>query len=341
MKRATEGVGEGSLNGTGAGVILEPIPTKPCPARRVSGWIPILLAMVLLEGCSVRKLAVSKMADALAGGGGTFASDDDPDLIRAAIPFSLKLMESLLAESPSHKGLLLATASGFTQYGFAFVQQDAEQIEENDLDAAIALRARAKRLYLRARNYGLRGLEATHPGFGKALKENPGRAAGLARKGDVALLYWTASAWAAAISISKDQELLGDLPAVEALIDRGLTLDESFGNGSIHSFLISYEMVRQGATGEPWQRARKHFDRAVELSQGGQAGPYVAYAESVSIPREDRAEFEKLLGQALAIDPDKRPEWRLANLIYQRRARWLLDRVDKLILGSTNDPSGN
>ena len=28
----------------------------------------------------------------------------------------------------------------------------------------------------------------------------------------------------------------------------------------------------------------------------------------------------------------KKPEWRLANLIMQRRARWLLGRVDELIL---------
>ena len=38
----------------------------------------------------------------------------------------------------------------------------------------------------------------------------------------------------------------------------------------------------------------------------------------------------------LAIDVDARPEWRLANLIMQRRARWLLSREDDLFL----DPIG-
>ena len=73
----------------------------------------LCLAM-LGAGCSVKRMAVNKVGDALAGGGTTFASDDDPELVKAAVPFSLKLMESLLAENPHHQKLLLAACSGFT-----------------------------------------------------------------------------------------------------------------------------------------------------------------------------------------------------------------------------------
>ena len=41
-------------------------------------------------------------------------------------------------------------------------------------------------------------------------------------------------------------------------------------------------------------------------------------------------EFERLLNRALAVNADDRPEWRLQNLIVQRRARWLLTRTDDL-----------
>src|SRR6266851_1353323 len=125
------------------------------------------------SGCSIRRYALNQAADVLAESGATFASDDDPELIKAAAPFSLKLMESFLAENPRHPGLLAAAASGFTQYAYAFVQQDAEEAEPRDLAAAEAFRARARRLYLRAKGYGLRGLEVRHPGFGKALLTNP------------------------------------------------------------------------------------------------------------------------------------------------------------------------
>lgn len=290
-------------------------------------------AAFLATGCSIKRFAVNKIGDSLAGSSTTFASDDDPDLIGAAVPFSLKLMESLLAASPRHRGLLLATASGFTQYAYAFVEQEADQVEDEDFGKAQAERARAKRLYLRARDYGIRGLEVKHRGFGAALRADPRAAVRQAKREDVALLYWTAAAWGAAVSLSKDDpHLVADQPLFEALIDRALELDETFDNGAIHGFLISYEPARQGGTGDPNERAREHFDRAVELTDGQSASPYVSYAEAVSVMTQNRAEFDSLLQHALAIDPDHRPEWRLANLIMQRRARWLLSREDDLFL---------
>lgn len=293
----------------------------------------ILLIPGLLTGCSLNQMVVDKAGDAMASSGTAFAADDDPELIRAAAPFSLKLMESLLAESPNHRGLLSATARGFTQYSYAFVQLEAEELEDHDFAAANAMRKRARRLYMRARDYGLRGLEIDHPGLVEKLRADPKAAVRLTAGADVPLLYWTAASWAALIALSKDKpELIADLPVVEALIDRALILDESFDHGAIHSFLISYEMVRQGARGDPESRARMQFARAVELSGGLQAAPYVALAESVSVAKQDRREFESLLGQAITIDPEKRPEWRLANAVMQRRANRLLAHADQMFV---------
>jgi len=292
-----------------------------------------VMSSLLTTGCSLNRLAVNKLGNALAESGTTFASDDDPELVAAATPFSLKLIESLLAASPAHRGLLLAAASGFTQYSYAFVQQEAEQLEDQDLARAAEARARARRLYQRARDYGLRGLETRHARFGERLRVDPLAAVRAATVTEVPLLYWTAAAWGAAISLSKDNpEIVADQVLVEALIDRALELDERFDDGAIHGFLISYELARQGAHGDPNERARAHFDRAVSLTGGQLASPYVSLAEGVSVSRQDRREFESLLHRALAIDPDARPEWRLANLVVQRRAQWLLSRADQLFL---------
>ena len=301
-------------------------------SRQPGNLVATILALCLLAtGCSIKRMAVNKMGNALAGSGTTFASDDDPDLIKAAVPFSLKLMESLLAESPSHKGLLFATSSGFTQYAYAFVQQDADELEAKDLAAATALRVRAKRLYLRARNYGLRGLEAAYPGFEGRLRANPKQAVRLTKRADVPLLYWTAASWGLAIT-PDDPELIAEQPIVEALIDRALALNESWDRGAIHGFLITYETRRQGAKGDASQRSRQHFQRAVELGGGQQASPYVSLAEAVSIQKQDVKEFESLLRQALAINPDTNPEQRLINCVMQRRARWLLSKREDLFL---------
>ncbi len=298
--------------------------------------IRFALPLVLILGsaaCSVKRFAINKLGDSLANSGTTFASDEDPELVAAAVPFSLKLIESLLAESPRHRGLLFAAASGFTQYSYAFVQQDSEELEERDMARADALRTRARKLYLRARDYGLRGLETKHPGFGAALRSEAKSAVAAATKKDVPLLYWTAAAWGAAISLSKDDpEIVADQPLVEALIDRALGLDESFDHGAIHSFLISYEPSRPGAGADAAARARKHFERAIELSGGAQAAPLVAFAESVSVSSHDKQEFRTLLERALKIDVNAKPEYRLSNLVMQRRARWLLGRIDQLFV---------
>ena len=292
-----------------------------------------ILSSCAAAGCSVRKIAVKKLGDALAQSGTTFASDNDPELIKAALPFSLKLIESLLAESPRHRGLLLAACSGFTQYAYAFVKQEADETESKDFSAAMALRTRARNLFLRARDYGLRALEITHSGFTRALNKDPSSAVRRTRADDVPLLYWTAASWGLAITLSKNEPaLIADQPMVEALIDRALELNESFDRGAIHSFLISYEPARQGAAEDFRERARKHFERAMELSGGYQAGPLVAMAESVSIAKQDKHEFQSLLERALAVDVDAQPEYRLANIIAQRRARWLLSRIDELFL---------
>lgn len=312
-------------------MFARPLADRRWRLRVVLGFL--LLAWLGGSGCSVRRYALSKAADALAQSGSTFASDDDPELVQAAAPFSLKLMESLLVETPNHVGLLTAAASGFTQYAYAFVQQEADELEAQDLAAAEAKRARARRLYLRAQRYGLRGLEVKHAGFAKALLANPKLTVHAATKADVPLLYWTAAAWASAISLAKDNpELVGQIPAMEALIDRALELDESYGDGAIHAFLISYEMSRPGVPGDAAARAREHFERAVKITAGKDASPFVALAEAVTIQKQDVKEFESLLARALAIDPRADPERRLVNTVMQRRARWLLSRKADLFL---------
>ncbi len=292
------------------------------------------LIAVLLSGCSsMNRIAVNKLGDALASGGTAFSSDSDPELIRDAAPFSLKLMESLLAENPRHANLLYAATSGFTQYSYAFVQQDAEMMEGRDLAAAAALRGRARGLYLRGRDYGLRGLELAHPGLTAALRDKPRTALRVCQPAEARLLYWTAVSWAAAIGSAKDDpSLIADLPIAEALIDRALELDETYDHGAIHAFLITYEMTRTGISGDPAGRSRHHFERAMALSDNAQAGPLLAYAEAVCVQQQDRVRFQSLLQQALALDVNARPEFRLVNLVMQRRARWLLGRIDELFL---------
>ncbi len=286
--------------------------------------LALLLSAVATPSCSVRQFAIDGLANALAEQGDVFASDNDPELVRDALPFALKTLEALIAASPEHSGLRLAACQGFAQYSGGFVQPQAERAEWEDYDEFVRLSERALRLFLRARDWGLSGLELEYPGIGDQLRVAPGEAASRVEWEWVDLLYWTAAAWGAAISLGVDQpELVADIDAAREMLGRVLELDESYGNGAIHETLISVECLPAIMGGDP-QKARWHFERAVELSEGKSASPYVAMAAS-SCVSTDPEEFVRLLEIALRVDPEETPHLRLGNILAQRRATYLLE----------------
>lgn len=295
----------------------------------------ILLGLVLAvtQGCSAKTFVAKRVGNVLAEGGSVYASDDDPALVGAALPFGLKTMEGLLADVPEHRGLLIASASGFTQYAYAYVDLPALQLEATQPRRARELRLRAKKLYIRARDYAIRALELREPGFVDKLRQDPEAALAVFEAENVPELYWTAVSWSAAIASDKqDMDLLADLDLIGPIIERCLQLDEGFDQGAIHDFLIAFYGSRSTVQGGSAEKARAHFKRAMELASGKKVGPLVSLAESVSVRLQDREEFVALLKQALAFDVDAAPEQRLANLIAQQRARVLLARIDDFFI---------
>ena len=300
------------------------------PTARLSRACVLAVVFALTTGCSLKTMAVKSVANTLSDTGDVFTRDDDPDLIRDATPFALKLYESLLESVPNHVPLLISTCGSFTQYGYAFLEAEADGLESSRRAEATALRERALKHYLRGRAYCLRAADVR---FGKgtsaALLQDPVMAVAKARKDDVPLLYWSAAAWGAAISLGIDRpDLAVDFPSVRALADRALALDPTWSKGAIHELMISLDSLPEALGGNA-DRARDHFKMAVEIQKGLSPGPYVTLATGVAVPAQDRQEFERLLKEALAIDPEKDPSNRLVTLVYQRRARVLLDRIDE------------
>ena len=288
-----------------------------------------LLAVTALAGCSLRSMAVNAVMPALANPA-VYLSEEDPEVVRDALPFLLKTIESILDSDPERQDALLFANTGFLLYASAFLQADAEIAEWDDYELAAELNGRAQRMFLRARDYGLRNVELDHPGIAARLRDDPATAAAVFDEEDVESLYYLGGAWLLAISLGLDRPaLVADLPAARALLDRALTLDEDYERGALHSAFVTLESVGE-AMGGSNARAREHFARAVELSEGLDAGPYVALATGVAIAEENREEFRELLETAIAIDADEEPSIRLLNLIAQKRARVLLDHIDDL-----------
>jgi predicted anti-sigma-YlaC factor YlaD len=296
------------------------IDRNPAPWRGVTLALGVLL--VAAPACSIKKLAANKIGDAIASGGSTYETDDDLELVGDALPFSLKLIESLLSASPDHAGLLNAACKGFTSYGYAFVQNGDKALSDPDLAAEDAIKARARRLYLRALRYGLHGLDVTDPGLSERLTTDPKGAVAHLKKIDVERTYWAAASLGLAIAVSKsDAAMIARVPEVEAMLDRAFELDETWGAGSLHEFAITLASAKPG--GADAAALQKHFERALALSGGNRASLFTTYAEAAAIPKQDVDAFRALVARALAVDVDARPEWRVANLAAQKRARWL------------------
>jgi predicted anti-sigma-YlaC factor YlaD len=286
--------------------------------------------LLLSSSCSLKKKAVDTLADVLGEAEGVYLSDEDPELIAAALPFNLKTLETLLQSNPDHRGLLLSATKSFVFYTYAFVQPEADIVEEDDFIKAREVRGRAGRLYMRAYRYGLRGLELAHPGFSALLPVEPEEAASQLVLDDVPLAVWTAAALGSAIGASTDNaEATADIAVVGALLHRSLELDEDFEQGTIHEFLVSYEA--QTLTGSV-QRAQRHYQRALDLSRSMRCGIWLTWAESFSVAAQNREEFVGLIEKVIAFDVGSSPENRLLNILAQRRARWLEGRIDELFL---------
>jgi hypothetical protein len=127
----------------------------------LSFYLIILPALLFSPACSIKKIAMNQVANALTGktSGAVFSGDNDPELVGDALPFAIKMYESLLAANPGHQGLRLQTGSLYIMYANAFLQTPAGMLPEAEYKRQEFVFKRAKNLYLRGRDIILSGLE--------------------------------------------------------------------------------------------------------------------------------------------------------------------------------------
>ena len=266
---------------------------------------------------------VDQTAQALSGQG--ISSEDDLQLAREASAFYLKFSESVLKETPGHLKLAESVSAGFTQYAYAFVAFEAEKLDAKHPKHAAQMRERAARMYARAHRHAMNALERSQSGFAESLRQTDPKKQPSLTQAQVPLAYWAAASLGGWISMSKDDpDVVADLPLSMRLAELAWQVDPTYGQGALASLMGTLEGAKVGGSR---QKAQAYFDRAIALGQGQEAGPYVAKAEGVALPAEDRKQFEQLLKQALDISQQHRS---LQNEVMRERAQWLLSSVDDL-----------
>jgi hypothetical protein len=291
----------------------------------------VCISSILTTGCSVQGWALKKVSGSLASSDPTvYTSDDDPVLIGDALPFTMKLYETLLSKDSLNDQLLLATGKLFCLYSQGYVLFPSDTLNDTLEQKKIAAK-RAKKLFLRGRDYILRGLDVRHSGFMSRLNSSsPDSALVMTSIQDTEFLYWSAMAWMGAIAADRGDFGLGiTMKKALSLVNKVQSLDSTYGSGSLDEFFCVYYSSAPKSLGGDTALARLHLIRAIELSGNARSSVFVTAANFAAHKSKNRDEFNTMLERAMLVDLNLHKENRLINTIYQHRAKWMLEHTDR------------
>src|SRR5690606_16144313 len=211
---------------------------------------------------------------------------------------------------------------------YGFLEEEMDEAEfRGDLERADEARARARAMYLKAKDFGVHLLTSMAPELPQSMQRDPDQLAKLldeelTDEKDAAVLFWTGAAWASAINISRDDPtLVADLPFPSTMVRRALALDEHYFNAGPDMYLGMFLSSRSETIGGDPTKGREHFERALELTQRKALVIQYNYAKTYAIQKQDKDLFVKLLEEVLAHEVKEQSPVALANVIAQRRAR--------------------
>ena len=264
-------------------------------------------------GCaSVVSTATSRMAQNLST---AVLNQNDPETVRQGAPAYLLLVDSLIADDPQSSTLLQGGARLYVAYASAFVTDPA----------------RARRLTRRAVEYADRALCVELPGACAPAARTPdGFNAAIAGTGtaQVPALYTWAIAHAGWIqAASDDWNAIAELPKVEAALKRVVALDDAYERGAPHMYLGILATLRPAALGGRPEAGKRHFERAIELSDGKNLMCQVQFARYYARLVFDRPLHDRLLSEVIAAEVEQ-PGLTLSNTLAQEQARKLLADAD-------------
>jgi hypothetical protein len=145
---------------------------------------------------------------------------------------------------------------------------------------------------------------------------------------DTELVFWLAIAWGSAITNAPDMDALIDLPAVKAIGQHGVQLDESYENAGLLALLGGFEASYPEQMGGDWAKGRQYFERALELSGRRSHLHHINFARTYALNAQDKELCVSLLGEVIEAT-DLGDDVRLSNKVARRRAQRYLAHLDQ------------
>ncbi|MCW8829269.1 MAG: TRAP transporter TatT component family protein [Gammaproteobacteria bacterium] len=273
---------------------------------RITRIVGLLIIGLALAGCTT--MVISKLGDNLSE---AIINQDDPDTVRAGAPAYLLMIDGLISGNPGDRRLLVAGSRLYSAYAAVFVED----------------RERAKRMAVKAKGYAERALCLDQP----AICERSGQpyleflpAIRSTGYDELPALYAYALSSALWIQThSDDWSAVAELPKVEAMLERVITLDKNYERGDPYVYLGIIRTQLPPALGGQPEKGRQAFEEAIEIAQGNNLMAKVEYARRYARLVFDRELHDRLLHEVLAADPQV-PGFTLSNVLAQRQAKELL-----------------
>ena len=268
----------------------------------------LLTVLLLLASSGCATMANRDLAETL---NHAIRNQDDPATVKAGAPAYLLLIDGFIQQNPGDNTMLVAGSKLYATYAAVFVEDEQ----------------RARRMAEKAYKYSARALCRREPSL-CAANEIPYDAF-VARlpsldNDDLPELFASATAWAVLIQTrSDDWNAIANLPKVEAMLERVLALEEEYERGQAHLYLGMLRCLCAPAAGGRPEVGRRHFEKAIAMSEGRNLMAKVELARRYARLMFDRVLHDRLLREVLSADPYA-PDLTLSNVLAQQEARRLL-----------------
>ena len=217
------------------------------------------------------------------------------------------------------------------EYGFGIIMEHADRLIDVDYSSALDKYKKANIIFKDARDSGISILNDRYSKFNDWMRDG---AELQFTKNDIIDLYWLAAAYGGAISSSRgDPFELIHLPNVGRMLRKCIELDPDWDNGAVYSAMMSFTTTRTDISEDLLRDSVDfYFNKAILYSDSLDAGPFLAYAESIHKTYQERKEFEDKLNYVINMKTKSRSRYELTNLIAKNRAEWLLSKTNDYFL---------
>lgn len=272
-----------------------------------------LIVLMLLSITACGQLVTNAKKEFAEDLSATILEFDDPETIKKAVPAYLILISTMIKGDPDNPDLLESGAQLYAAYASSFTDSP----ESKKALANRAYRYASHAICIRNDKF-CNVKDISYFEFEKRLAT--------VEKVQAKHLFIFVSSWAGAIEAnSSDWNAIAELPKVKAGISCVLDIDETVSNGNAHLYMAVLESLLPPTLGGKPALAKRHFDRALEISNNKNLMAKVLYAEKYARMIFDRELHDKLLQQVLDAEIGNSDQTLVNVLAQQRAAELLLD----------------